>query len=193
VAKISDKDGLNATGSGIGHDMQLVIDGSMHKTYNLNDHFTFDFGSYTAGTVMFNIPTLSPGKHKLQFRASDIQNNTSQVTLDFHVVGGLMADNIWIDATENPARTTTTFIVNHDMGNTPVDIIIEVFDLTGKLLWTNEERGTQTVGNYTRTWDLVCTDGHVLSTGVYLYRAKVAAQGTAKTSKARKLIVQGKR
>jgi len=39
----------------------------------------------------------------------------------------------------------------------------------------------------------VCTDGHVLSTGVYLYRAKVAAQGTAKTSKARKLIVQGKR
>ena len=193
VAKISDKDGLNATGSGIGHDMQLVIDGSMHKTYNLNDYFTFDFGSYTAGTVMFNIPTLSPGKHKLQFRASDIQNNTSQVTLDFHVVGGLMADNIWIDATENPARTTTTFIVSHDMGNTPVDITIEVFDMTGKLLWTNEERGTQTVGNYTRTWDLVCTDGHVLSTGVYLYRAKVAAQGTAKISKARKLIVQGKR
>ena len=79
------------------------------------------------------------------------------------------------------------------MGNTPVDITIEVFDMTGKLLWTNEERGTQTVGNYTRTWDLVCTDGHVLSTDVYLYRAKVAAQGTAKTSKARKLIVQGKR
>ena len=193
VAKISDKDGLNAAGSGIGHDMQLVIDGNMNKTYNLNDHFAFDFGSYTIGTVMFNIPTLSPGKHKLQFRASDVQNNTSQVTLDFNVVGGLMADNIWIDATDNPARTSTTFIVSHDMGNTPIDVTIEVFDMTGKLLWAGEERGAQTVGNYTRTWDLVCTDGHVLSAGVYLYRAKVAAQGSAKTSKARKLIVQGKR
>ncbi len=192
VAKISDKDGLNATGSGIGHDMQLVIDGSMNQTYNLNEHFTFDFGSYTEGTVMFNIPSLAPGKHTLQFRASDVQNNTSQVVLDFNVVGGLMTDNIHIDATDNPARSATTFIVTHDMGNTPVDITIEVYDMSGKRLWTGEERGTQTVGNYTRTWDLVCNDGHLLSTGVYLYRAKITAEGTSKVSKTRKLIVQGK-
>lgn len=193
VAKISDKDGLNATGSGIGHDMQLVVDGNMNTTYNLNEHFAFSFGSYTEGTVMFNIPTLSPGKHKLQFRASDVQNNTSQVTLDFNVVGGMPDDDLRIDATENPTTTATTFIVSHDLGNMPVDVTIEVFDLTGKRLWIGEEQGTQSVGNYTRTWNLMDTNGGVLPAGVYLYRAKISAQGNTKMSKARKLIVQGKR
>ncbi len=37
-------------GSGIGHDLQLVIDGDMSKTYVLNDHFTYDFGTYTSGS-----------------------------------------------------------------------------------------------------------------------------------------------
>ena len=142
---------------------------------------------------MFNIPTLSPGKHKLQFRASDVQNNTSQVTLDFNIVGGMPDDDLRIDATENPATTATTFIVSHDLGNMPVDVTIEVFDLTGKRLWIGEEQGTQSVGNYTRTWNLMDTNGGVLPAGVYLYRAKISAQGNTKMSKARKLIVQGKR
>jgi hypothetical protein len=49
------------------------------------------------------------------------------------------------------------------------------------------------VGNYTRTWNLMDTNGGVLPAGVYLYRAKISAQGNTKMSKARKLIVQGKR
>ena len=39
MAKITDKDGINAAGSGIGHDLQLVIDGDMSKTYVLNSNF----------------------------------------------------------------------------------------------------------------------------------------------------------
>lgn len=44
VAEIKDKDGINAAGSGIGHDLQLVIDGDMAKTYTLNNNFSYDFG-----------------------------------------------------------------------------------------------------------------------------------------------------
>ena len=42
VAKITDKDGINAAGSGIGHDLQLVIDGAMSKTYVMQSKFTYD-------------------------------------------------------------------------------------------------------------------------------------------------------
>ena len=45
VAEIKDKDGINAAGSGIGHDLQLVIDGDMAKTYTLNNNFSYDFGT----------------------------------------------------------------------------------------------------------------------------------------------------
>ena len=61
VANIKDQDGLNASGSGIGHDMQLTIDGDMNKTYSLNDYFTFDFGSYTSGSTCYSLPELTPG------------------------------------------------------------------------------------------------------------------------------------
>ncbi len=43
VAKITDKDGINAAGSGIGHDLQLVIDGDMSKTYNAQRQFHLRF------------------------------------------------------------------------------------------------------------------------------------------------------
>ena len=51
--------GINAAGNGVGHDMQLIIDGDMMRTYNLNDNFRFDFGSYTKGSTYFSIPELS--------------------------------------------------------------------------------------------------------------------------------------
>ena len=69
VAQLNDEDGINAAGSGIGHDLQLIIDGEMTKTYSLNDYFQYDFGSYTSGTIGFSIPALSYGEHKLLFRA----------------------------------------------------------------------------------------------------------------------------
>ena len=77
VAELKDKDGINASGAGIGHDMQLIIDGKMEMTYSLNDNFQYDFGSYTSGSTYYNIPQLEVGPHKLQFRAWDILNNYS--------------------------------------------------------------------------------------------------------------------
>ncbi len=69
VAEVKDKDGINAAGSGIGHDLQLIIDGDANKTYNLNNNFTYDFGTYTSGSTYYSIPELAAGPHKLQFRA----------------------------------------------------------------------------------------------------------------------------
>ena len=65
------------------HDLQLVIDGDMSKTYVLNSNFTYDFGTYTSGSTYYSIPQLEPGKHELTFRAWDIQNNSSTVKLRF--------------------------------------------------------------------------------------------------------------
>ena len=62
-AELYDDNGVNASGSSVGHDLELVIDGELSKTYNLNDYFSFDFGDYRRGTVGFSIPELSVGPH----------------------------------------------------------------------------------------------------------------------------------
>lgn len=189
VAQITDANGINSTGNGIGHDLQLIIDGDMAKTYTLNDNFVYDFGTYTSGTTYYQIPELSAGKHTLKFRAWDILNNSSTVSLDFNVVRGLTPKLFNVGVTKNPASTSTTFIINHDRVGTTMDVDIDVFDASGRLLWTRQESGVSTDGAYTSTWNLCTDSGQQLQTGVYLYRVRVACEGSSQASKANKLVV----
>lgn len=189
VAEVTDRDGINATGNGVGHDIQLVIDGDMARTYNLNDNFTFDFGSYTKGKTYFSIPELPEGRHQLRFRVWDILNNSSTAVLDFNVVKGLAPDIEEISCTNNPATTHTTFIVTHNYTGSDVDVEIDVFDTTGRLLWSHSASGTSTGNAITVDWDLVVKGGARLQTGVYLYRVRLSNGGAVKESKAKKLIV----
>ena len=189
VAEISDKDGLNTTGSGVGHDLVLTIDGDMAKTYVLNENFEYDFGSYTRGRTYYNIPALTPGKHTLKFRAWDILNNSSTAELTFNVVSGLSPSLYSIDCTSNPATTSTTFIITHDRAGSNLDVEIEVFDVSGRPLWKHAESGVSASGAYTVDWDLTGNDGCRLGTGVYIYRVKLGGDGSGMVSKAKKLII----
>lgn len=189
VAEIKDKDGINAAGSGIGHDLQLVIDGDMAKTYTLNNNFSYDFGTYTSGSTFYSIPELEEGPHRLQFRAWDIQNNSSTAVLHFNVVKGLRPQLFNIGVTNNPARTSTTFIISHDRMESNMDVVIELFDAAGRQIWRHAENGVSATGNYTVDWDLSVDGGRPLQTGVYLYRVKVSSEGSSYVSKTKKLIV----
>ncbi len=187
VAEVSDKDGINAAGTGIGHDLQLIIDSDASKTYNLNNNFAYDFGTYTSGSTYYSIPELEAGPHKLQFRAWDILNNSSTATLTFNVVKSLKP-SFSVGVTENPAKSSTTFIINHDRTASQLNVIIEVYDTSGRMLWNHAESGVSAAGTYTVKWDLSTGSG-TLRTGIYLYRVKVSSDGSAYEEKTKKLIV----
>lgn len=189
VAQLNDEDGINATGNGIGHDLQLIIDGEMSKTYSLNDYFQYDFGSYTSGSVGFSIPELPYGDHKLLFRAWDILNNSSVAELNFRVEKGLEPRFFDVECTKNPASTTTSFRVMHDRVGCNMDVVLDVFDISGRHLWSYAEGGVSTDNTYTIDWDLTVDGGRHLQTGVYLYRVRISSDGSSYASKAKKLIV----
>ena len=189
VAQLTDQDGINTTGNGVGHDLELIIDGDMSKTYVLNENFQFDFGSYTTGSTYYNIPELEPGMHTLLFRAWDVLNNSSTAQLSFNVVKGLSPRLFSVSCTQNPARTSTTFIVSHDRTGCTVDVELDIFDTSGRQLWRHNESGVSTDGAYTLTWDLTVDGGQRLQTGVYLYRVSISSDGSKQVSKAKKLVV----
>ncbi len=188
-AELSDKDGINVAGNGIGHDMELVIDGSMKKTYSLNDYFVYDFGDYRRGSVGFTIPELDVGDHSLTFRAWDVLNNSSLAELKFRVAKGLSPQCFGVDCTRNPATTSTSFIVSHDRAGSVIDVVLQVFDTSGRQLWEHAERGVSATGTYTMDWDLTIGSGNRLHTGVYLYRVLVGTDGSTTASEAKKLII----
>jgi len=188
-AELSDKDGLNVSGSGIGHDLELIIDGNMSTTYNLNDYFQYDFGDFRSGHVGFSIPALDYGQHRLLFRAWDALNNSSTAELTFRVVKALTPNCFSVAATKNPATTSTTFIVNHDRTGSQMDVQLDIFDTSGRLLWSHSETGVPTDQTYTLDWNLTTSGGRRLQTGVYLYRVSISSDGSRQASKAQKLII----
>ena len=190
-AELYDKDGINVSGGGIGHDLELIVDGAMTTTYVLNDYFQYDFGDYRGGSLNYSLPALSTGRHKLLFRAWDVMNNSSVAELEFNVVKGLEPSIFSIDCTKNPATTETTFVVTHDRTGSQVDIDIDVFDTSGRQLWHHSETasGGSPAGANTVTWNLTTSGGHRLSTGVYLYRVRLSSDGSSQASKAKKLII----
>ena len=190
VAELYDDSGINASGSSVGHDLELVIDGDMSKTYNLNSYFAYDFGDYRSGQVSFSIPELSEGKHKLLFRAWDVLNNSSTSELAFEVVKG-EPGSITIDCTRNPSSNLATFIITHDRVGTQLDVQLDLYDTSGRQLWRHRESGVASGNVYTMDWDMSISGGRPLMTGVYIYRITVSSDGGGEVSQAKKMIITG--
>jgi hypothetical protein len=187
-AELYDDSGINASGSSVGHDLELVIDDDPTKTYNLNSYFNYDFGDYRSGTVGFILPELTSGRHKLRFRAWDVLNNSSTSELVFNV-DQAGSDGISVICTKNPATTSTSFIINHDRSSNMVDMTLDVFDMSGRQLWKLMKSGIPSDGTFTIDWDLSIDGGSRLMTGVYIYRIQVEGNGGLSATHTNKLIV----
>ena len=189
MAEINDESGINATGTGIGHDMQVVVDNQMAKTYVVNDYFTFDFGSFTSGTVGYQLPELDEGKHTLTFRAWDIYNNSSSATIDFYVDPKAAPKVFDVECTANPASTSTTFRVLHDRVGSDMDVTVEIYDISGRKLAAVRQQDTPVTNIMTIDWDLTTPGGSRIGNGVYLYRVKMNTSNGEIATKAKKLII----
>jgi hypothetical protein len=108
-AMVSDPDGINVSGVGIGHDMELSIDNRIATTFNLNNHFVYSLEDFCTGTVEYTLPTLAPGPHHLIFRAWDGVNNSSLVEYDFYVADQLTADISTIHDRRESNLSNSTF------------------------------------------------------------------------------------
>lgn len=189
VADISDENGISAAGNGLGHDLELIIDGNPMTTYTLNDYFTGEFGDYTRGHVAFSIPQLSEGEHQLVFRAWDLLNNSNSITLNFVVDPGLPMNILNLKASKNPATNQTQFLLSYDRPGSVCEFTVEVFDFCGRLMWTHTETGSNDTGFYAIPWNLTTGSGFPLGSGVYLYRARVKCDKSEEATASQKLII----
>ena len=67
------------------------------------------------------------------------------------------------------------------MAGADMDVLMEVFDLSGRQLYKREMKGATTNGAYVLNWNLSLSGGSFLNTGVYLCRFTVG--GVSKTVK----------
>jgi hypothetical protein len=184
VANISDENGINTVGSGIGHDLLLTVDNDPNKTYILNDYYTAAENSYQQGTVSYKLSTLPEGKHTLTFRAFDLLNNSTSDTIEFEVVKGLAPVIFSVYNYPNPVREQTKFVIQHDRPETLLTTTVEIFDLSGRKIWMFSQTSADEV-----TWNLTTSNGEKVQKGIYLYRVSIRTENSSLTSRTNKIIV----
>ena len=184
VANVSDIDGINTVGSGIGHDIRLTIDQDPNQSYILNDYFQALANSYTDGTVKYKMPALADGKHTLSFKVCDLLNNSSIKSTEFEVVKGLTPQIFAISNYPNPVKNKTNIIVKHDRPETILRTTVEIFDVSGRKIWSFNQSSADNI-----TWDLQSNDGVRVKSGIYLYRVSIKTSDSDVTSKTNKMLI----
>jgi len=182
-AQIADENGINTVGSGIGHDLLLIVDNKASETYVLNDYFSATNNSYQQGLVSYQMAELTEGQHSIFFRAWDLLNNSSSKTIDFEVVKGLDPTVISVVTYPNPVSygDMVTIAFEYDQPDVYMQTDVYIYDIAGRLVHSISQRGTETI-----QWNISDT---ATPAGVYLYKVQLSSSATKTCSKTGKLII----
>jgi hypothetical protein len=190
IAKLFDENGINTVGNGIGHDLMAIIDQKTADPIVLNEYYTSDVDSYQSGTVQYTMPTLAPGKHTLTLKVWDVNNNSSEETIDFIVQE---KQDVVLDHVlnyPNPFTTRTEFFFEHNQVCNELETQVQIFTVSGKLVKTiNQTVSTQGFRSAGIPWDGKDDFGDQLAKGVYIYRLKVKTSDGLTAEKLEKLVL----
>jgi hypothetical protein len=189
-AKIFDESGINTVGNGIGHDIVAVLDNNNENQFILNDFYEAQLNSYKSGDVSFPFFNLEPGEHEVSVKLWDVYNNSAEAQLRFVVVDG---DNFTMNQLinyPNPFKTETYFKFNHNKPGTQLDVKIEIYDLSGRLVATLSQQNMND-GYYSTPikWDGDSSGGASLRAGIYIYYVKATDEAGQTISSVKKLII----
>lgn len=167
IADLADASGINTTGLGIGHAIELWMDGA-EPSVVLNDYYTGEVDSWQRGTVTYPLRGLTPGTHTLRLRAWDVLNNSSTAETHFTVSASSSLTVHNVHAWPNPMQQTTTFTFQHNQSEA-VDVDVKIYTLSGHHVKTIEARGL-TERFVQVPWSGLDGDGDRLGNGVYFYK-----------------------
>lgn len=197
LACVTDNFGINSTGSGIGHDITVILDGEVINTVVLNDFFSAgegngcvnsNFADYQKGNVSFPFRNLKPGEHQLTFKVWDINNNSTTSTLNF-VVKDEANQQLTINRPlnwPNPFTNKTYVQFEHNCDDL-LDVNVQIYTITGKLVRTLSANVTAEpflegfrTPRQAIEWDGKDDFGDTVAKGTYIFKIFARSQNQEK-------------
>lgn len=197
LACVTDDTGINSTGSGIGHDITVYLDGQIINTVVLNDFYASGEGNgclspgladYQKGNVTYPFRNLSVGQHQLTFKVWDINNNSTTETLNFEVKDE--ADQHLVINRPlnwpNPFTNKTYIHFEHNCDDI-LDVNVQIYTITGKLVRTLSQpvvaepflQGFRTPRQAIE-WDGKDDFGDTVAKGTYIFKIFAKSQNQEK-------------
>jgi len=190
LALLSDRSGINASGTGIGHDIIAWLDDDMSGAVVLNSLFRADIGVHTSGSLAYPLLVTEKGKHTVSLRAWDNLNNPTVATLKFVVETSGTFRLTDLLAFPNPVTEGTNFTAGHNRPGTEIGLKITVFSSDGRIVRVLRSKFLS--DGYALPdipWDACDENGGRVARGLYLWRAEAVTSEGEKTSATGRFII----
>lgn len=187
IAEISDENGINTVGTGVGHDITAILDGDFSNVIILNDYYQAAKDDFTKGIIRYPFRNLSVGEHTLQLRVWDVANNATTAEIKFVVSGDFYIGTL--SNFPNPVYDHTNFIFTHNQPDGVFKTLVEVFDVTGTRV-DSYQTSVSSVGTSSNPlrWN-PRERGLSLRSGIYLYRITIRSSAGQLASRAGKMFL----
>lgn len=192
LADIYDENGINTVGSGIGREMEAILDEGTdnEQIIVLNEYFEPELNSYQAGTINYKFDNLPAGRHTLRLKVWDVYNNSAEGYTEF-----IIADDAEISIEHllnypNPFNRFTTFHFDHNKAGQNLVVNLNIYTISGKVV---KSMTTTLVNAQSHSadlhWDGRDEFGDKLAQGVYLYQLEVKAEDGSTEKETQKLYI----
>lgn len=190
LAHLSDQNGINTTGNGIGHEITARLQSDYNTILTLNDHYESDLDRYQSGKISYQLLSLPDGENQITLKVWDILNNVSERSLDFVVANTEKAALSHVLNYPNPFTTRTQFLFEHNQPHVVIDVSVQIFTLTGRLIKTLR---TSILGNRYKhsplEWDGRDDFGDRIGRGAYVYSVTIRTPDGKADTKYEKLVI----
>ncbi len=174
LSYINDNSGINSTGNGLGRDIVMIFDGDYSNPVIMNDYFIMDVNSFKSGKILYPFTELAQGLHTLTIKAWDLQNNSSENTIEFTIDDAAEIKLSHVINYPNPFYNNTRFEFVNNKNGSITDAVIRIYNLQGDFIV--ELHGEKSNGiNVTEPiyWDGKNANGAMIAPGAYIYVLEV--------------------
>lgn len=189
IAEVSDNIGINISTTGIGRQMNALLDGK--KVYSqISSGYTPYEDGRPGGKLLYTIENLDEGAHTLTLRIWDTSGNSAERTIEFYVENDKAPVIYDVYTDTNPASTVANFYISHDRPDAMATVLVTVYNLLGKAIWSGSAQGPSDMfESVPVSWNLCDSSGRRVGRGIYVYRATIKADGDTFESASRKIAV----
>jgi hypothetical protein len=190
LAALQDPGGINTSGNGVGHNMTAVLDNNSQNSIILNNYYQSALNDFTQGQVRYPFSNLALGSHTLKVTAWDIYDQSSVANTEFVVTNNAKLALTHVFNYPNPFTTHTEFMFEHNMPCTELNVSIQIYSVSGKLV-KSIVQSVQTTGYRVDgiVWDGLDDYGDAIGKGVYVYKVTVRDANGDVANKFEKLVV----
>lgn len=186
LVMLHDTIGINAVGSGLGHDITATVDNNPNEIIVLNDLYETDINDEHSGTIHYSLKDLAAGRHTIVVKAWNIFNYSNTATIVFYV-HGTDTTTTQFNASPNPATSHTLLRMEHNCKGTIVSAELNIYNIQGQPVASFTppvNPDSYVVGPV--DWNLCTPSGRRVAPGIYMARFQVT------TSDGEKIIQNGK-